>query len=125
MQKLLKIRKVDKKKKSITRKEQIIALLKQVHTLEANGAPLNHLIQQQIHEEDIKPGSTSKGSYTFYHGTPYTQIWYFCLFGVWARHYRGFFTFACLVYGLNVFVFCTKTREKIILVFQNLYHFRL
>ena len=44
----------------------------------------------------------------------------FCLLGVWARHYRGFFTFACLVYGLNVFVFySTKSRvEKNFLYFK-------
>ena len=51
-------------KREYGRKDKIIALLKQIYTIEANEAPLHQLLQHYSHNKDIKRGSTTKGNYT-------------------------------------------------------------
>ena len=50
--------------KKLTRKRRIETLLKGVNFLQVTESPNHHLAQLQIHDEELKPGSTTRGSYT-------------------------------------------------------------
>ena len=52
------------KQKEVLRKTKVENLLKEVHFLQVTESPNHHLIQLQIHDELLKPGSTTQGSYT-------------------------------------------------------------